>query len=287
MGLSPMATEGAALLSVQRAIYDAAETPRYRWSRYTERLAKEHVRLPTIQGVIDRRILVNYRVDVELAARLLPAPFRPKLANGYAMAGICLIRLKQIRPAFVPFAAGIGSENAAHRFAVEWDRDGRRHEGVFIPRRDSNSRLNALVGGRLFPGEHHHARFDVKEMGEQLSVSFRSDDGQARAGVAGHVANELPSNSVFGSLEQASRFFEGGALGYSATRDPSRYDGLELRCRSWAVQPLAVESVQSSYFDDRTKFPQGAATFDCALLMRGIAHEWHTRENLCCTDAAG
>jgi hypothetical protein len=52
----------------------------------------EAVRLPTIQGIIDRRILVNYRVDTEVAARLLPAPFRPKLAKGYAMAGICLIR---------------------------------------------------------------------------------------------------------------------------------------------------------------------------------------------------
>jgi hypothetical protein len=58
-------------------------------------------------------------------------------------------RLKQIRPAFVPVAAGIGSENAAHRFAVEWERDGQRREGVFILRRDTSSRLNTLVGGRL------------------------------------------------------------------------------------------------------------------------------------------
>ncbi len=117
------------------------------------------MRLPAIKGLIDRRILVNYRVDAAVAARVLPAPFRPKLAHGYAMAGICLIRLKQMRPAFLPCNAGIGSENAAHRFAVEWDRDGRMHEGVFIPRRDTSSRLNALAGGRLFPGEHHHAHF--------------------------------------------------------------------------------------------------------------------------------
>ena len=47
--------------------------------------------LSAIKGVIDRRILVNYRVDAKVAAPLLPAPFRPKLAHGYAMAGICLI----------------------------------------------------------------------------------------------------------------------------------------------------------------------------------------------------
>lgn len=245
------------------------------------------MRLPTIHGVIDRRILVNYRVDAEVAARLLPAPFRPKLANGHAMAGICLIRLKQIRPAFLPVPAGIGSENAAHRFAVEWERDGRSKEGVFIPRRDTSSRLNAIVGGRLFPGEHHHARFEVGETEDRLRVEFASDDGRARVSVAARLADALPPDSVFASVDKASRFFEGGALGYSATRDPARYDGLELRCKSWAVRPLAVEAVRSSYFDDRTKFPEGSATFDCALLMRGIEHEWHAREDVYGGEPAG
>jgi hypothetical protein len=196
------------------------------------------------------------------------------------MAGICLIRLKQVRPAFVPVAAGIASENAAHRFAVEWDHDGQRREGVFIPRRDTSSRLNTIIGGRLFPGEHHHAHFEVSETEERLRVKLESDDGQARVSVAARLADGLPADSVFGSVDVASRFFEGGALGYSATHDPARYDGLELRCKMWAVQPLAVEAVQSSYFDDRTKFPERSATFDCALLMREIEHEWHTREDL-------
>ncbi len=238
------------------------------------------MRLPTIQGVIDRRILVNYRVDADVAAKLLPSPFRPKLAGGYAMAGICLIRLKQIRPSFMPIPAGIGSENAAHRFAVEWDRDGQRQEGVFVPRRDTSSRLNTIVGGRLFPGEHHHARFEVSETDERLSVAFNSDDGQARVSVTARLAEKLPADSVFASMDEASRFFEGGSLGYSVTRNATRYDGLELRCKTWAVQPLEVEAVQSSYFDDRGKFPQGSAVFDCALLMRGIEHEWHTREDV-------
>jgi hypothetical protein len=238
------------------------------------------MRLPTIQGLIDRRILVNYRVDPEVASRLLPRPFRPKLADGFAMAGICLIRLKQIRPAFVPLRIGIGSENAAHRFAVEWDVDGHCREGVFIPRRDSSSRLNSLVGGRLFPGEHHHARFDVSETDDRFEVQFASDDGSAAVSVIARVADALPAGSVFASLGEASHFFEGGALGYSATDDPSRYDGLELRCTNWSVCPLAVESVESSYFSDLTKFPPGSATFDCALLMRGVEHQWHTREDL-------
>ena len=55
------------------------------------------MRLPTIQGLIRRRILANFRVDPEAVQRLIPARFTPKLHNGFAIAGICLIRLEEMR----------------------------------------------------------------------------------------------------------------------------------------------------------------------------------------------
>ena len=45
---------------------------------------------PIIRGIIDRRILVNFRVDADVLARMLPKPFRPKLVHGMGMAGVCL-----------------------------------------------------------------------------------------------------------------------------------------------------------------------------------------------------
>ena len=54
--------------------------------------------IPTLAGIMDRRLLVNYRVDPAILQRLLPAPFRPKLTHGMGVAGICLIRLTQLRP---------------------------------------------------------------------------------------------------------------------------------------------------------------------------------------------
>lgn len=107
------------------------------------------MQIPVIRGIIDRCILFNFRVEAHVLARQLPAPFRPKLVNGYGMAGVCLIRFRGIRPRFVPSFLGISSENAAHRIAVEWDHDGETKKVVFIPRRDTSSRLNTLVGGRL------------------------------------------------------------------------------------------------------------------------------------------
>ena len=55
---------------------------------------------------------------------------------------------------------------------------------------------------------------------------------------------------------------------------------MELKTQRWEVETLDVRVVKSSFFDDLSKFPAGSAVFDCALLMRGIEHEWHGRGRL-------
>ncbi len=237
------------------------------------------MKLPVIRGVIDRRILVNYRVDPAALSAVLPAPLRPKVVGGFGIGGICLIRLKQLRPRMVPKALGIRSENAAHRIAVVLPDGG---EGVFIPRRDTTSVLNAMAGGRLFPGRHHHSRFEVSEHDGSYALTLTDGTGAKILSVKASVAADIPESSVFGSLAEASAFFEAGSLGYSSTDDASVLDGLELRTRSWHVEALAVEQASSSYFEDATVFPPGAAELDCALLMKDIQHEWHAREPLYC-----
>src|SRR5438045_6491094 len=98
-----------------------------------------------VHGIIGRRLLINFRVDPAVMQKLLPAPFRPKLHNGYGIAGICLIRLEDIRPRYFPGIAGTTSENAAHRMAVTWEDAAGSHEGVYIPRRDTASLINHLA----------------------------------------------------------------------------------------------------------------------------------------------
>lgn len=244
------------------------------------------MQFPKMRGVIDRRILVNFQIDKDVLARVLPPPFQPKLVGGVGIGGICLIRLKQIRPQPLPAFLGVSSENAAHRIAVEWKANGIYNEGVYIPRRDTSSRLNTLVGGRLFPGVHHHATFDVEERPDQLNVGLTSDDGETYLRVRARPARQLPAGSAFSALDEASCFFEQGSLGYSDTGRIGQYDGLELRTLKWELSPLAVDEVESSFFSDRRRFPRETVTFDCALLMRGIEHEWHSREPLYC-DPAG
>lgn len=239
------------------------------------------MRIPTLRGLIRRRLLVNFRVDAEVMARFLPAPFRPKLQGRFAIAGICLIRLEEIRLAGLPAWFGMASENAAHRVAVLWNESsGEPREGVFIPRRDTNSRLNHLAGGRPFSGEHHLAHFVVEDNGAQVALAARAHDGGMAVEVKGEECDALPSTSCFASLAEASAFFEGGSLGFSVTRQASRLDGLRLELDAWKVRPLAVRRVESSFFADEKRFPAGSVTFDHALVMRDIEHRWLVEPDL-------
>jgi hypothetical protein len=238
------------------------------------------MKLPVIQGVIRRRILANFRVDPEVMQREMPDRFRPKLQHGYAVAGICLIRLDHVRPKSVPEVLGIGSENAAHRVAVVWDEKDEMREGVFISRRDSNSHINQIFGGRIFPGEHHAASFSVTESQSELTLEMESKDAQVKVEIAGTVADGLPDSSIFKTLQEASTFFEGGSLGYSVTRDSHRLDGLRLETKQCEVAPLEVSRIYSSYFSDKSRFPQGTIAFDHALIMRNVEHEWHSADEL-------
>jgi hypothetical protein len=234
------------------------------------------MRLPVIHGLIRRRLLVNFRVDAEVMGRFLPPPFRPKLHRGHAIAGICLIRLERIRPGWLPGFCGISSENAAHRIAVQWDDpSGDTREGVFIPRRDTGSKLNHIVGGRIFPGEHGLADFDVTDEGARIAMSIRSRDGRMSVQLRASESDSLPASSCFGSLAESSAFFEGGSVGYSVTRDCCRLDGIRLQTNGWQVRPLAIEHVESSFFSDASVFPSGSITFDHALIMRDLIHQWH------------
>jgi hypothetical protein len=78
------------------------------------------MKIPTIHGLIDRRILINFTADPDVVRKVVPAPFRPKIYKDKAIVGICLIRLKNVKPKGFPDIVGVSSENGAHRIAVEW-----------------------------------------------------------------------------------------------------------------------------------------------------------------------
>lgn len=234
------------------------------------------MRLPTIHGYIDRRILINFTAEPNVIESIIPSPFKPKIYKGKAIVGICLIRLKHIKPKGFPDFLGVSSENGAHRMAVEWDQDGVTKEGVYIPRRDTSLRLNTLVGGRIFPGKHYLAKFKVKEQNNNYQVAFTSSDNTSIS-INANETDSFDTGSIFETLENVSAFFEKGSIGYSPNKDKN--EELQLKAYTWKVKPMEVQSVYSSYFENETVFPKGSIHFDNALLMTRIEHEWSSLGN--------
>ncbi|MFT5356771.1 MAG: hypothetical protein ACI9KE_003997, partial [Polyangiales bacterium] len=233
-----------------------------------------------IEGVIDRRILVNYRMDPSTVQAVLPDPFRPRLVKGYALGGICMIRFKKMRPAGFPALVGTSSENGTHRFCVEWDEGGVVRNGIYVRQRFTSSRLHEFGGDKIFPGKLTLASFNVSEEGGRYNVAFQSKGGES-SDVSVEETSEFPRSSIFESIEKASADFRTDKVGYSPNKGGG-FKGVQLNTTNWEVSPLAVVSVTSSLFSNEVVFPEGTIAVDHALLMKDVEHSWRDVETICC-----
>jgi hypothetical protein len=220
-------------------------------------------------ATIERRLLVNYRVDPHAAETLLPDGLRPQLVDGSAVAGVCLIRLSDFRPAWFPPKMGHRSESAAHRIAVEWDGPDGLRTGVYIPRRHSASRLAQIAGGRVFPGVHEPAKIAARASTEKLHVTVVAADVHVDVDVE-VVPPEQFQSTLFTDLAAASDFFRKDAIGWSPTR-AGHLEPLRLDTDAWRVEPGHASRVESSFFD---ALPPGVAEFDHVLIMREVPVLW-------------
>ncbi|MBK8268607.1 MAG: DUF2071 domain-containing protein [Planctomycetes bacterium] len=237
------------------------------------------MKLPTIQGVIQSRLLLNYRVAPEVLKAMLPSPFRPKLANGFAIVGICLIRLRGLRPSLLPGGWGISVDSTAHRVAVEWSIGSTMQTGVYIFRRDCASRFVRLLGGRVFPGVHSKASVNVIESDDQIQWDVKTRYGVGDLSIDVATNCLMPLTSALGSLESAREFFAEGACGYSPRRSGGNLDGVKLCIPDFRLMPAQVNSLRSSFFENQLIFAGGSIEFDSAFLMRDIVHHWQVMEN--------
>jgi hypothetical protein len=230
---------------------------------------------PVLEGIIARRILLNFRADPSAVQKLVPAPLEVEQYLGFAIVGICLIRLEHLRPKGVPSALGISSENMAHRVAIRYPVDKGIKPGVFIWRRETDRKMVEFLGGRLFPGAHGGAKFEVIDETDFLQMTVSTTNQDADVSFVARRTSQWPENSLFQGLRNASDFFQQGDCGFSCSLRGDSVEGLQLRTLRWEMGPLEIEEQTCAFYQDALRFPTGSVTFDSALLMRGLPHEWH------------
>jgi hypothetical protein len=230
--------------------------------------------LPRLEGMIARRLLLNYRADPALVQRLIPKPLQVVVRKDAAVVGVCLIRLEHLRVKGLPPLVGMTAENMAHRVAVRFPIPEGWQDGVFIWRRHSNRCFMERLGGRLFPGVHERAGFKVMEWKHALAIAVQTKRHDADVEFAGDDTTVWQPTALFETPAEASRFFERGDCGLSCSLRGEALEGVRLRTLRWEMVPLVARSLHSTFYQGTGLFPQGSVEFDCALVMRGVPHEW-------------
>lgn len=231
---------------------------------------------PAIHGVVDHRVLVNYRVDPEDLDTALPGPFRGREVgeSGKGIGTVCLTKIENARPKFAPESVGVSVRSVTHRIYAEMETARGNRFCAYAPVRGVSSRFCAVVGRRALPAELDCAEFSVGERGdtqqmrvdcggEYASVEFRETDRE-----------EVDEDSVFYSVESASVFLCEGGVEYSPLGDGYRYGGVEFCPSERELEPVDVADARSSYFETL------GGAFDSAFRMEGIEHEWQPRRSV-------
>lgn len=230
---------------------------------------------PPFKGIIDRRILINYKVENNVLRRLLPSPFSPRLINGYGIAGVCLIRRKQLKINSFPSWMSVNTETALYRIAVTWEQYGKQHTGSYVLRKETDSLMQIFANSRWSDDSQNWARFHVKEekrsQQDVYEINCFSKDGTSLA-ITANTALRFPQESVLKTLDTASCFFEDESHYISPKYQTSVFNCLSETTLNWKMSPLSVGALQSDFFENKQLFPKGSIYFDHALLMKNVRH---------------
>ena len=226
---------------------------------------------PAVRGVVERRLLVNYRVGLGTLETVLSGPFRGREVgeSGMGIGSICITKVENARPRFAPGFLGIPVETATHRIYARVEGSG--EHCVYVPRRDVSSGFHAFVMGSLLPTEFSQGEFRTEVKGGEQKIQI--DCGNEVVGVVFDEAerDEVDEDSVFYSLESASVFLCEGGVEYSLSGDV--YSGVEPCPGEQDLNPVDVEDERSSYFGKM------GGEFDSAFRMEEMEHVWQPRRS--------
>jgi hypothetical protein len=206
---------------------------------------------PTVRGWIRDRLLVNAVVDPDEAAARLPSDLRPHVTEQGTVVGCCLLDIGQVRPAWVPSAAGRPVWAVAHRISVEWDSpSGELVVGVYVPVRHTSSRLAISLGGRWFPGVHEPAQIAIERSSGTLRWSMAPVADRTALAIAVEVSDVGGQRAVI-SNEPVGATCLAANIGLSPDHH-GRLEAAAMTPQHRMAQEVAVESLDSAFLDGFT-----------------------------------
>ncbi len=101
-------------------------------------------------------VSLNYAVDPDALAAILPAPLVPELHKGTAWVQVLVSRLREMRPQGTPALLGVSFHQVSYRAAVTYrDARGEPRRGGYFVRSDTDNAVMRAVGNALQEFKFH------------------------------------------------------------------------------------------------------------------------------------
>lgn len=166
--------------------------------------------LTTVQTHWLDAVSLNYAVDPERLAALLPKPLEPEVHEGSAWVQLLVSRLRDMRPQGMPALFGVNFHQVSYRAAVAYrGHHGTRRGGYFL-RSETDHAVMRAVGNALVEFKFHDfegAHISLSRKGDALALSIDPSDaknksGSVRATFDVRPLSRAPAGSVWTSRER-------------------------------------------------------------------------------------
>jgi len=224
---------------------------------------------------------INYRVQPDALAALLPAPLEPEIHKGRGWVQVLVSSLRDLRPPGLPALFGTCFYQVSYRAAVRYrDKDGTSRRGGYFVRSETNHPVMRAVGNALAEFKFHDfGAADVVMLrdGDRLTVGVDPKpafpDGRLVTVVDTRHRTAPPPGSSWSSLAELHdplvECYD--ALGVDA--EQGHLYILTIDRDPWNARFVEPQSVYSEYFDTGP-LGKGAAEIDSVLHLEECRYRW-------------
>lgn len=190
------------------------------------------------KGELHEIHLVNFTVDPQEVASLLPAPLKLRLFDGRAMISMVDVSLRKMRPTFLPGFLNFNYQHVAFRLLIEdqaYNQDGNQ-KGIYFLRSFTDKPL--IVTGGQWTTDYNLENAELRNLPRGLEV--RQKDKVVAYNLLGPDPNpeinpEL--KSVIGAIDRA----------YTADNQNHVYRTRIMR-EHWPLIPMQVQRFKNTFF---------------------------------------
>lgn len=237
--------------------------------------------LTTVQTEWIDAVSINYAVDPEALARLLPAPLRPEIHRDSAWVQILMSSLRDMRPQGMIPLFGVCFYQVSYRAAVTWQRaDGTWRRGGYFVRSETNDAVMRSIGNRL--NEFRFHEFGSAEMvmvrdGQRLTIGVDPDPDFPSGRLFGTFDTRPlarpPAGSTWKSMDELHEPLVECYDALGVDRDNGWLYVLTIDREPWRAKFVAPVDLYSEYFDTGP-LGGGKARLDSVLHLDRCAYKW-------------